>query len=89
MEHAAVAHRATAEYIYPKSANSLAVRLFTARGDVDEAALLWWERGETESTKRREEPIMPVLRDRWRDCHEAEIVTEHIAAYIPSAFGPP
>ena len=86
MDHAAVAHRATAEYIYPKSRNSLAVRLFTARGDVDEAALLWWERGETDPAERREAAIRPVLRDRWRDCHEAEIVTEHISAYIRYCF---
>ena len=86
MDHAAVAHRATAEYIYPKSRNSLAVRLFTARGDVDEAALLWWERGETDPAERRETAIRPVLRDRWRDCHEAEIVTEHISAYIRYCF---
>ena len=84
--HAAVAHRATAEYIYPKSRNSLAVRLFTARGDVDEAALLWWERGETDPAERRAAAIRPVLRDRWRDCHEAEIVTEHISAYIRYCF---
>ena len=86
MDHAAVAHRATAEYIYPKSRNSLAVRLFTARGDIDEAALLWWERGETDPAERREAAIRPVLRDRWRDCHEAEIVTEHISAYIRYCF---
>ena len=86
MDHAAVAHRATAEYIYPKSRNSLAVRLFTARGDVDEAALLWWERGETDPAERRAAAIRPVLRDRWRDCHEAEIVTEHISAYIRYCF---
>ena len=86
MDHAAVAHHATAEYIYPKSRNSLAVRLFTARGDVDEAALLWWERGETDPAERREAAIRPVLRDRWRDCHEAEIVTEHISAYIRYCF---
>ena len=86
MDHAAVAHRATAEYIYPKSRNSLAVRLFTARGDIDEAALLWWERGETDPDERREAAIRPVLRDRWRDCHEAEIVTEHISAYIRYCF---
>ena len=86
MDHAAVAHRATAEYIYPKSRNSLAVRLFTARGDVDEAALLWWERGETDPAERRETALRPVLRDLWRDCHEAEIVTEHISAYIRYCF---
>ena len=86
MELAAVVHRPTAEYVYPRSRTGLVIRLFAARGDLDEAGLLYWERGETDPAKRREIPLRPKFRDRWRDCCEAEIETEPIAAYVRYCF---
>ena len=86
MELAAVAHRPTAEYVYPRSRTGLVIRLFAARGDLDEAGLLYWERGETDPAGRREIPLRPKFRDRWRDCCEAEIETEPIAAYVRYCF---
>ena len=86
MELAAVVHRPTAEYVYPRSRTGLVIRLFAARGDLDEAGRLYWERGETDPAKRREIPLRPKFRDRWRDCCEAEIETEPIAAYVRYCF---
>lgn len=45
MELAAVLHRPTAEFVYPGSRTGLVIRLFAARGDLDEVGLLYWERG--------------------------------------------
>ena len=86
MDHAAVAHRATAEYIY----QSREIRW--PCGSSPRGAALTRPRCSGGSAARRtrlsdrETAIRPVLRDRWQDCHEAEIVTEHISAYIRYCF---
>lgn len=86
MELAAVLHRPTAEFVYPSSRTGLVIRLFAARGDLDEVGLLYWERGETDPERRRKILVRPKLRDAWRDCYEVEIKTEPITAYVRYCF---
>lgn len=86
MNSAAIIHRADAAYIYPVSREALHIRLTAARGDLDEAELLYWPRGETDPAVRRHIPLIPRLRDAERDYYTATVQTDGIAAYVRYVF---
>lgn len=86
MNLAAIIHRADAAYIYPVSRESLHIRLTAARGDLDEAELLYWPRGETDPAARRRVALVPRLRDAQRDYYGTTIRTDGIAAYVRYVF---
>lgn len=86
MNFAAIIHRADAAYIYPVSRDTLHIRLTAACGDLDEAELLYWPRGEIDPSVRRRIPLIPDLRDAERDYYAATIKTDGIAAYVRYMF---
>lgn len=86
MNYAALQHRPLANFVYPCSRNELSFRLIAARGDIDEARLLYWNRHSSEPIESCSEPVRIELRDAYRDYCLAQIRTESIAAYIRYCF---
>ena len=82
----AVLHRPTLDYVYPRSRDTLCVRLSAAAGDLAEANVLYWGRYETEPTARRRIRMRAGLRDGMRDYFSAEIRCSGIAAYVRYCF---
>lgn len=86
MNFAAIVHRPSKEFIYPRAQNILTLQLITAREDVKEAVLFYWERYETNAAKRDALTLGVSLRDAYHDYFRASIKTNHIAAYIRYCF---
>lgn len=78
----AVIHRPTLEYAWPRSRETLSLRLSAAVGDLAQVDVLYWGRYETEPSARRRRPMRAGLRDGMRDHFTAELRCEGIAAYI-------
>ena len=82
----AVIHRPTLEYAWPRSRETLSLRLSAAAGDLAQVDVLYWGRYETEPSARRRRPMRAGLRDGMRDHFTAELRCEGIAAYIRYCF---
>lgn len=86
MNFAAVAHRATQEFIYAPSRNELILEIFTAAKDMDCVTLWYWERYETNPDRMTKQKLKAPLRGKYRDCYRTHIRTQNIAAYIRYSF---
>lgn len=83
---AAIRHRSTEDYIYPRSRNELAVSLEASRNDIQKCSLVFWPRYETDRSKRSCIRLEPALQDRYTDYYRALIRTDGISAYTRYYF---
>jgi len=83
---AAIRHRNTEEYIYPRGRNTLQVILHAAARDLDQVTLVYWPRYENDASKRCHVLMSLELRDHLRDHFNAVIPTEAISAYTRYGF---
>ena len=86
MNLAAIRHRSTEDYIYPRRRSELVVSLEASRGDIQKLSLVFWPRYETDRAKRKAVLIEPTLRDRYTDYYRASIQTDGISAYTRYFF---
>jgi len=83
---AAIRHRNTENYLYPRGRNRLVISLEAARDDIDRITLFHWPRYESDIEKRSEAAMTRALRDAYLDHYRAEIITEEISAYTRYCF---
>lgn len=86
MNLAAIRHRSTEDYIYPRGRNELVVSLEASRGELEKLSLVFWPRYETDREKRRTIVMKPALRDSYTDYYRALIHTDGISAYTRYFF---
>lgn len=86
MNLAAISHRPSKEFIYPQTKDILVLQLITAREDIQEATLLYWERYETAPSKRIVVTLRVSLRDAYHDYFRASVKTTRMAAYTRYCF---
>lgn len=86
MNYAAIVHRPTEEYIYPRGKTELVIQLKTAREDMDSVDLVYWPRYETDAAKRKSVQVPVTYRDKYCDTYRAVIRLEEISAYTRYCF---
>ena len=86
MNVAAIRHRSTEDYIYPRGRGELAVSLETARNDMEKVSLEFWPRYETDEAKRKVTRMDNAFRDKYIDHYRASIRTDGISAYTRYFF---
>jgi Glycosidases len=85
MNHAALMHRPTEEFIYPESEKQLVFRFRAARKDLRTCTLVYWRRYESIGKAKRI-PMECVLRDNVCDYFTARAAFQHTACYIRYYF---
>ncbi|MFQ9526872.1 MAG: glycoside hydrolase family 13 protein [Eubacterium ramulus] len=86
MNLSAIIHRSSTAYIYPSARDTLELRLITARDDVKQIELLYWQRYENNPEKIKRKLLDFSLRDALHDYYRVTIRTEKIAAYVRYCF---
>jgi len=83
---AAVKHRPTLDYIYPKNREELSIKIETSSNDIKEITLVWWFRYETDPNKLRKVSMNKILQDSYTDYYHNVINTNELAAYVRYYF---
>lgn len=86
MNLAAIRHRSTEEFIYPKGRNELAVSLSAARDELEKVTLVYWPRYETDPAKRKAVQMHPALKDGYLELYRINLRTDGISAYTRYCF---
>lgn len=79
MKQEAVFHMNTAEYIYPTARNQLVVRIRTARKEITQCRIIYWDR--TDAAVKKEKQMQCVQRDGMFDYFQTELIFSKIARY--------
>jgi len=86
MNLAAVNHRPTLEYIYPKSRESLNIQITSAKDDVKKLTLVWWFRCDENQNSLRRIEMKKEFSDSYCDYYRNSIETKVLAAYVRYYF---
>lgn len=86
MNLAAISHRPTLEYLYPKSREELVFKISCAKNDIKNITLVLWFRQEINENKKKRILMNKILSDGYCDYFESEVSFNEVAAYIRYYF---
>lgn len=86
MNIAAIIHRPTLEYIYPKDRKSLCLRIQTSKNDIKDVTLVYWFRSETNTNNIKRIRLSKILSEKYCDYYEQDICVQELAAYVRYYF---